>query len=145
MESKKRNAFRLIFLSLVLLNIFVVLFLFSNRPNEDLGYKSIIEDNLNFTENQIKEYHRLIHSHQKSLRIISRNIRKAKFELYSELNKTKSNQLLIDQKTNRLNQFQKELEVLNFNHFLSIKKICNQNQLVEFKKISKEFTHFFKE
>lgn len=144
METKKKKVSRLIFFSLILLNILVVLFLFRNRPNDTPAYESFIEENLKFNESQIKEYQHLINIHRKEMKTINRKIRSAKIDLYKELNQNNSNQFKINQKTNKLNEFQKELETLNFNHFLSIKQICSSKQLIEFKKISQEFTLFFK-
>lgn len=144
MENKKKKVSRLIIFSLVLINISVVIFLLSNKPDDSPKYGEFIQENLRFNENQLKQYHNLIREHRKSLFSINHKIIKAKNILYKELNNNKFNQKEVDQKINTLNKYQKELETLNFNHFLKIKQICSSKQLTDFKKISKEFPLFFR-
>lgn len=145
MQSKKKNVFQLIFISLIILNIFVFIFLFKRPPrDENPGYDVFIEENLKLNDKQIRTYHQLIRSHKRAMFSLQQNAKNTKNELYKDLNKNTFDQNDINQKINKLNSYQKEIETLNFNHFWQIKQICTPEQLTEFKKISKEFKFFFR-
>lgn len=106
------------------------------RPRE------IIINELQFDDEQIKRYDILIQEHRSKINKLDKSIRDNKEKLYGLLAKDFT-QNEKDSLIAVINNYQREIEILHFEHFLEIKKICKQNQLESFKSLALEFPKLF--
>ena len=132
----------LIVLNIVLISVFVI-----KKPHhpphhrKHEGPKNVIIKKLHFDDTQISAYEALIKAHRTKIHSKDLELRKAKKELYFLLNKNDSNK--IDSLISNINNVQKEIEVLHFNHFLDIKKLCKENQLNHYNELTHELARLF--
>lgn len=135
-------------IALLVLNFGILGFLFLSKGHEPNGRKmprEIIIERLHFDKNQIVEYEKIIKEHRKAIRNLDDSIRNTKNELYQLLNEEKINSVEKDSLYLKLANYQKQIEITHFNHFLEIKSLCKKEQLDDFKnlteKLSKIFSH----
>ena len=131
---------------LVILNVFILFFMFFSKENHSRHKKmpnEIIIEQLNFDKKQITEYDKLIQNHRKTIRELDGSIRNTKGELYFLLSSDSISSTQKDSLVLQLATFQKEIEVTHFNHFLAIKKICKKEQLADYKNLTNEFCRLF--
>lgn len=105
------------------------------------GPKKIIAERLHFDAQQIEEYDKLIALHRMEIKTKDSLIRQTKNELYGCI--SSNNVTLKDSLENKLGQLQIEIEEINYNHFLDIKKLCKENQLVDFNILVKHLAQLF--
>jgi len=96
---------------------------------------------LHFDNKQIAEYEKLIILHRTEIKAKDALIRQAKNELYGCI--ASNNVSLKDSLQYKLGQLQIEIEEINYNHFLDIKKLCNQNQLADYNDLLNDLTKLF--
>ncbi len=103
--------------------------------------KKIIADRLHFDKEQIAQYDDLIKEHQAAIQQLDDSIRIAKNNLYRSLATTS----LIgrDSLVATLGTFQKQIEIIHYEHFAALKKICKPGQLNDFNELTKELARFF--
>lgn len=136
-------------IGLLLLNFFTLGFLFLNgnehRPPREgrPEPKEIIIEKLHLDANQQKEYDKLIEWHKGEIRKLDGNIREAKNELYSQLNKTVVNVKAKDSLIALINLNQKQVEETHFKHFEDIKKLCHPDQMENFNDLTEELGSLF--
>lgn len=106
------------------------------------GPKNIIIERLNFDDNQIIDYEKLIHQHRKDIRENDLKILALKNELYLLLIKNEV-ESSIDSLTTEIGKIQRNIEKIHFSHFQDIKALCNQEQMDEFEILSKELAGIF--
>ncbi|MFP9115494.1 hypothetical protein ACLI1A_16265 [Flavobacterium sp. RHBU_3] len=106
------------------------------RPRE------IIINELQFDNKQIKRYDILIQEHRSKINELDKSIRDNKEKLYGLLAKDFT-QNEKDSLIAVINNYQREIEISHFKHFLEIKKICKPNQLETFKSLVVEFPKLF--
>lgn len=137
-------------IGLILINMVIVGFLLLRKPlhlgqgrppMEQEGPKQVIIETLNLDDVQIAEYGKLITSHQETMKMLEDSIKLMKNNLYQTLNDEvrADKDSIIDQ----LNAIQKQVEVVNYEHFFSLKKLCRPDQLDKFNILSTELAHFF--
>jgi hypothetical protein len=105
--------------------------------------KEIIIDKLHFDADQQKEYTKLIKWHRSEIARLDDNIRHAKNELYSQLNKADVNIKAKDSLITVINSNQKQIEETHFRHFEDIKKLCRKDQLDDFNGLTEELSRIF--
>jgi hypothetical protein len=130
-------------IGLLITNLLMVAFIFLNKPQHQMhgGPKKIIAERLHFDAQQIEEYEKLIALHIMGIKIKDSLIRQTKNELYSSINS--NNTTLKDSLENKLGQLQIDIEEINYNHFLDIKKLCKENQLTYFNDLVKDLAQLF--
>ena len=130
-------------IGLLITNLSMVGFIFLNKPKHQMhgGPKKIIAERLHFDAQQIEEYDKLIALHRMEIKTKDSLIRQTKNELYGCI--SSNNTTLKDSLENKLGQLQIDIEKINYNHFLDIKKLCNENQLVDFNNLVKHLAQLF--
>jgi periplasmic protein CpxP/Spy len=131
---------------LFIINIITLSFLFFKgpRPNERPKQRpsEIVIDILDFDEQQIIEYKKLIDKHSSQINDLDQKINETKNKLYLELasqeNKSKKDSIL-----SILNTYKSEVEQAHYNHFLDIKKICKPEQLDSYNDLTQELSKIF--
>ncbi len=105
------------------------------------GPKKLVAKKLNFSEEQIQAYERIIKEHQTAVKETHDKIRLKKNELYGQLNadSTSTNSLLIGE----ISDLFSEMETIHYNHFEDIKAICTQEQLPLFEELTTELSTLF--
>lgn len=149
MEKQKLVTFSII--ALLVINIGTLGFLLFSGPKKghfppDGGRpqpREIIIEQLNFDKKQQADYEVLIRQHRKQITATEDKIRDAKNELYLLLNSTSVDTTKKDSLVNVLGQYQKEIELIHFNHFNDIKKLCKPEQLHDFDSLTKELSRLF--
>lgn len=110
-------------------------------PGKKDGPKKIITERLHFDKEQIAQYEKLIEEHQVYVKALNDNIKIAKNNLYRSL--ANENVAGKDSLIASLGSFQKQIELVHYEHFASLKKICKPNQLNDFNELTKELARFF--
>ena len=106
------------------------------------GPKMIIIERLNFDEAQQKQYEVLIQEHRHSMDSLNDESLKMKNELYSLL-KENNDPKLSDAIIIQIAENQKQIEMVNFDHFKKIRSICKQEQIPAFNNLLGELTKLF--
>lgn len=144
---------------LVLLNISVIVFMmFSNQSNKHhfdnneaphgMGRfrpepREIIIEKLNFDNNQIEQYKKLINWHRNQISSLEDSIYMSKNELYMMLSKNEININKRDSLIKKLGEHQSEIEKVHFKHFQDIKSICRKSQLDDFNDLTMNLAQLF--
>ena len=137
-------------IGLLLLNFGTLGFLFFSGPKDHKGPrddrpkpKEIIIEKLHFDAAQQKEYAKLIEWHRGEITKLDGNIRKAKNELYEQLNQAEANIKAKDSLISVINSNQKQIEETHFKHFEDIKKLCHKDQMGDFNDLTEELGRIF--
>jgi hypothetical protein len=96
---------------------------------------------LDFNKQQQSYYKILIEEYQDKIKDKEDEIRKLKIGLYKDL-ATKS-QSKKDTIINQIGELRKNIEHIQFNHFLDVKSLCNANQIDDFNNLTKEIARVF--
>jgi periplasmic protein CpxP/Spy len=139
----KNKFFSFIIIGLVVSNVLLIVFVVSRKPPHPHmdGPKKMIIKSLHFDKKQVDQYSILVKIHVESSRKTKNKIHNTKGELYTTLlseNDSKKDSLL-----SSISKFEREIEILNYNHFLDIKKICKGDQLNDFEELTKKMSSFF--
>ncbi len=129
---------------LILTNLLLIWFFVINNPGRHHKErpKKIIIEKLQLTQDQIKDYEKLIQWH-------ASETRKAEDELFDLKNKLYSTLITNDslfQKDSLLiliNKKQLNMEQIHYQHFSDIKKLCKPNQLKAFEELTLEISNLF--
>jgi periplasmic protein CpxP/Spy len=140
-----RKYFYLIIFCLLLFSNFILLYFVMQKPKG--GFKpdgpiKIIVEKLQFDEEQIVLYQKLIDQHRNDIRKKDAEILMLKRELYYYLT-TNESETSIDSLTTEIGITQKQIEKIHFNHFLDIKALCKPQQLLKFNMLSEELIEIF--
>jgi protein CpxP len=138
---------RIIVIIMLIINLAVILYLLTNK-NSSFNHKTkknreIVISILGFDSNQIIQYDAIITNHQNKIKTLDDSIRNRKNELYSKLKKSSSEININDSLVNQINNFQKQIEITHYNHFIEIKKICKPEQLEKFNALTNELSKIF--
>lgn len=139
-------------ISLLVLNLGLISFLFINRPMPGPGGRGLRNDGppkpremvierLHFSPAQIGEYDKLIEQHQKGIRNANDRIALVKNELYRSLSNT--DLAVRDSLIVKLGELQQQIELIHYNHFADIRKICEPEQIASFDRLTKDLAKFF--
>ena len=137
-------------IGLLVLNFGILGFLVLSKPQNNNQFeqrhqrpKTLIIKKLKFNASQIQIYQVLIDDHRSKIRFTEDKIRKSKNELYQLLNQNivadKTKNEIIDS----LASYQKQIEIIHFNHFIEIKKLCKKEQLQDFNLLTMELSDMF--
>jgi periplasmic protein CpxP/Spy len=140
-----RKYFYLIIFCLLLFSNFILLYFVMQKPKGGFkpdGPKKIIVEKLQFDEEQIVLYQKLIDQHRNDIRKKDAEILMLKRELYYYLT-TNESETSIDSLTTEIGITQKQIEKIHFNHFLDIKALCKPQQLLKFNMLSEELIEIF--
>mgnify|MGYP003600691979 FL=1 len=114
---------------LLVSNLFLLGFLFFNRPPEKGGPRNLIIQRLHFSPEQIKKYDALISDHRSKISQNREDVIRLRTELYNNLNNKKpADHDLID----KIAEKEKSAEIINYHHFEDIRKICYPDQQKDF-------------
>ena len=92
---------------------------------------------------QENSYKILIQKHRQQINIIQETILNYKNNLYKKLKNNSSSKDQIDSLITKINEQQKNIELINYNHFLDIKGICSQKQIPAYNELVNELTLIF--
>lgn len=143
----KSKLLRNFVIAILIINMVIISYLLINSNgfprNLPPKPREIVIEKLDFDTNQIKEYDRTITKHQNKIRNLDDSIRIAKNELYTKLKSSSSKITTNDSLINQINNYQKEIEITHYNHFIEIKKICKPEQLEKFNALTEELSKIF--
>ncbi|WP_396179835.1 hypothetical protein [Flavobacterium sp.] len=105
--------------------------------------KEIVIEKLHFDKSQIAEYDKVILLHQQKIRSLDDSIRISKNKLYQLLNENSNVDSGKDNLILTLANYQKQIELTHFNHFMEIKAICRKDQLADFENLTEELSKIF--
>lgn len=114
-----------------------------NRNHQHPKPDEIIIEKLNFDKLQQQQYRKLITWHRSRINNFENQIKKNKQLLYFELSKNNIDLKRKDSLISNLSLFQKEIEIIHFQHFEDIKKMCKPEQIENFKNLSSELSKIF--
>ena len=133
---------------LLLLNLSTLSFIIFKYNKSDENRKSnkpdqLIINKLAFNKEQENIYKKLIQNHRQQINIIQETILNYKNNLYTKLKNNSSSKTQIDSLITKINEQQKNIELINYNHFLDIKGICSQKQIPAYNELVNELTLIF--
>ena len=145
---KKTNFLKLTLIGLLLLNLSTLSFIFFKYNKSDENRKSnkpdqLIINKLAFNKEQENIYKKLIQNHRQQINIIQETILNYKNNLYTKLKNNTSSKTQTDSLISKINEQQKNIELINYNHFLDIKGICSQKQIPAYNELVNELTLIF--
>ncbi|RXR19008.1 hypothetical protein EQG63_06070 [Flavobacterium amnicola] len=105
--------------------------------------REIVIKKLVFDDQQIKAYDLLIKGHQQKIRFLNDAIRAKKNELYSHLKDNATPISENDRLVKQIANYQSQIEITHYNHFLDIKKICRPEQLENYNELTTELAKIF--
>ena len=114
---------------------------FGKSKHQPIDRKYVVIEKLNFDDNQIVEFEKLIDWHQKEIRATDSEIRTLKNKLYSTLI-TDTIIGLRDSLINEIGKKQMKIETIHLNHFTQVKKLCRLEQKTAFEDFSTELAKF---
>ena len=150
MSTKKKITFIIIALLVANLGVLSFMMLKPNHRNPNNGErfgengpKQRMIKRLDLNEEQSKMFTDLVETHQKAVIVYDEKIRNDKQELFSLLSEEVTSPSTVDSLTNNIAAYQKEIEVLHFNHFKNVKSLCKGEQVEKFNKLSKDLCKMF--
>jgi hypothetical protein len=127
---------------LFLLNLVLLYFVFFGQKRQPAaeGPKKLIIDKLSFDDLQVVKYEKLIAVHRSEINGCNEEMFSLKRELYISLKEVPMN---TDSIVAAIGEKQKQIEVINLNHFGDIRKLCHEDQLSKFNDLADEFVELF--
>ena len=126
---------------LLITNLISLAFILSNKPGRREGPKEYIIKQLNFDEDQIKEYQKLIFDHRMNIRSFDEKIYRLKGELYGFLNSHSETEK--DSIIGEIAKVQIEVENTHCKHFKDIKNLCKPSQMDAYNALLLEMSYLF--
>ena len=126
---------------LLITNLISLAFILNNKPGKREGPKDYIIKQLNFDENQIKEYQKLIFDHRMNIRNYDEKIYILKGELYGFLNSHSETEK--DSLIGEIAKAQMEVEKIHCKHFKDIKNLCKPSQMNAYNDLLLEMSYLF--
>jgi hypothetical protein len=145
---KKTNFLKLTLIGLLLLNLSTLSFIILKDNKSDENRKrnkpdQLIINKLEFNTDQENSYKKLIQKHSQQINIIQETILNYKNNLYTKLKNNSNSKTQIDSLILKINEQQKNIELINYNHFLDIKEICSQKQISAYNELVNELSVIF--
>jgi len=145
---KKTNFLKLSLIGLLLLNLSTLSFIILKDNKSDENRKrnkpdQLIINKLEFNTDQENSYKKLIQKHSQQINIIQETILNYKNNLYTKLKNNSNSKTQIDSLISKINEQQKNIELINYNHFLDIKEICSQKQIPAYNELVNELSEIF--
>ncbi len=88
----------------------------------------LLQQELGFTDTQIREYDRLRRIHARQTQPLIRNIRRIKKQMMDEIFTGHPDSTAIRQAAEQISLLQADVEQLTFKHFLDLKALCGDKQ-----------------
>ena len=129
---------------LLIINLGLIWFLVSHKPSRPRGEgpKKMIIKKLNFDENQIIAYDKLIDWHRSEIRKSDKKMLELKNQLYSTLLADTALNIK-DSIIKEIGNLQMSVEQIHYKHFRDIRQLCKPGQLNAFEEFSLEITDLF--
>lgn len=105
------------------------------RPPGNPGPKEFLMRELNFNEQQRKEYEKLVDEHKNDMKNIRDKIRNNKEKLWDLFLKHDVDSNDAEAIATEIGAGQKETEMVTFRHFQKVKDLCNDEQKEKFDKV----------
>ena len=141
--------YQFIIAGLLVSNIILLCFLFFGKKKhghtngKNLRPKNIIIDRLGFSQDQIKEYEKLIKSHKAGVSNNAAQIAVLKNKLYGILSNNQIDSVQVDSLQEALSKAKANIEQLHFTHFMDIKKLCSAKQRPKFNELTEDLGKLF--
>lgn len=131
-------------IGLLITNLLLIGFIIRNNSNRQKheGPRNIVIEKLNFDEQQIDEYDKLIQWHQVEIIKSQEQMMSLKNQLYGNLIKNNSVNIK-DSLISELITTQAKIENTHYKHFEDIKKLCKEEQQQNFKDLTLEIADLF--
>jgi periplasmic protein CpxP/Spy len=142
---EKTKLLSILAVGMLLTNVVLLVFMFG-KGQQQLPHKmprEIIIEELSFNETQILAYDELITIHRSKISNADMQLRKIKNDLYQLLNSNKAIEKERDSLIVAINDIQKEIEYIHFEHFKEIQNLCNDEQKIKFEALSKNLARLF--
>ena len=132
----------IIAISLLVTNLALIGFVFFGKSkHQPIDRKYVVIEKLNFDDNQIVEFEKLIDWHHKEIISTDSELRTLKNKLYSTLI-TDTLVGLRDSLISEIGKKQMKIETIHLNHFTNVKKLCRPEQQAAFKEFTTELARF---
>jgi periplasmic protein CpxP/Spy len=128
---------------LLLSNIVLISFILSRKVKRGHEPKEKVIEILDLDVNQRKDYEELITAHRASMRAKRDALFGLKNELYTQLSKPMQDQQT-DSLLTAISMLQKEVEMINYDHFSDIRALCRPDQMDDFNTLAQELAQIFK-
>ena len=128
---------------LLLSNIVFISFILSRKGKRGHEPNEKVIEILHLDVNQRKDYEELITAHQASMRAKRDALFGLKNELYTQLSKPMQDQQT-DSLLTAISMLQKEVEMINYDHFSDIRALCRPDQMDNFNTLAQELAQIFK-
>lgn len=138
---KNLKYIQLIVILLIVSNILLILFIFLRKPPRQEGPKNIIIERLHFDQKQINDYENLIDQHRMNIHRNEEEMMMLKSALYETI--LNENAEKRDSLVKLIGKKQEEAEMINYDHFMDIKKLCKENQQEDFKELLHDLGRLF--
>ncbi|WP_288243412.1 hypothetical protein [uncultured Chryseobacterium sp.] len=138
---KNLKYIQLIVILLIISNILLILFIFLRKPPHPEGPKNIIIERLHFDQKQINEYENLIDQHRMDIHRNEEEMMMLKSALYENI--LNENTPKRDSLVRLIGNKQEEAEMINYHHFMDIKKLCRPDQQKDFEELVHDFGKLF--
>jgi hypothetical protein len=132
---------QIIILLLILSNILLIVFVFLRKPPHPEGPKNLIIERLHFDQKQIGIYDLLIKKHRKDISENEDQMMNLKSQLYRTIETENTSQK--DSLIRMIGKKQEEAEIINYQHFIDIKKLCNPDQKKDFEQLINDLGGLF--
>ncbi len=149
MLMNKSTIYILIIVLLVVCNGILGFLLFSKpappAPPEQPYHKpprEVVAEKLNFSEEQIQAYDKLIEEHKSKVKAIDMELHLLKKSLFTSILQ-ENTELLAEEVASQIANMQKKIELLHVQHLLDVKALCNPDQQAGFEEVIKEFPKIF--
>lgn len=100
--------------------------------------RGFLEEQLNLSDKQKEEFNKLRDDHHKRMMEIQDSIKNEKDQLFDQISVNTPDEAKVNLLVNFIGEHQKQIELVNFNHFQKMRAICDDNQKEKFDKILKD-------
>jgi protein CpxP len=132
---------QIIIILLIISNILLIAFVFLRRPPHPEGPKNLIIERLHFDKKQIGKYDLLIEKHRKDISENEDQMMNLKSQLYKTIETENTSQK--DSLIRMIGKKQEEAELINYQHFVDIKKLCKPDQQKDFAELVNDLGNLF--
>ena len=140
----KSKFLTIIVIALLVCNLSLIGFIFSHKPgkHERNNPRNFIIEKLDLTENQIEEYEILIASQKPLFKEKKMLLHEKENQLYMLLQGT-AEESAPEVLSNEIGTLQRQIEILQYNHFKDIKALCKPNQIGRYDELMTEISRVF--
>ena len=107
-------------------------------PRGQASTKAFIVTQLGLNASQQQTYEQLVQQHRQNVGIIQEELRGAKDAFFNSVAHPETTQAQLDALSSNIANYQKELDMLTYQHFKKVRALCNDEQKVKFDNIIKQ-------